>query len=220
MSTEPSEGTEVKTPESDQPLEDDKDSASSNASTSATTGSGLGTTTERPTDTRPSSQSGGQTDTKQPQRSRPFISYVATHPDDKEADTDNLGHKDRMALEEKAIKLILAHEPEWQPTDAYNPGFDLYQVDEQGQKIRWCEVKAMTGSLQDRPVGLSRKQFDYARKQGEAYWLYIVECAGDENEARIVQIQDPAGKARTFTFDHGWLAIADVGGGSAKNEES
>ena len=215
-------GTEVKTPESDQPLEDDKDSASSNASTSATTGSGLGTTTERPTDTRSSGQSGGQTDTKQPQRSRPFISYVATHPDDKEADTDNLGHKDRMALEEKAIKLILAREPEmrWQRTPSYNPGFDLYQVDEQGQKIRWCEVKAMTGSLQDRPVGLSRKQFDYARKQGEAYWLYIVECAGDENEARIVQIQDPAGKARTFTFDHGWLAIADVGGGSAKNEES
>ena len=212
--------TEVKTPEIDQPLEDDKDSTSSNASTSATTGSGLGTTTERPTDTRPSSQSGGQTDTKQPPRSRPFISYVATHPDDKEADTDNLDHKDRMALEEKAIKLILAHEPEWQPTDAYNPGFDLFQVDEQGQKIRWCEVKAMTGSLQDRPVGLSRKQFDYARKHGEAYWLYIVECAGDGSEARIVRIQDPAGKARTFTFDHGWLAIADVGGGSAKNEES
>lgn len=217
-----SEGTEVKTPESDQPLEDDKDSASSNASTSATTGSGLGTTTERPTDTRSSGQSGGQTDTKQTQRSRPFISYVATHPDDKEADTDNLGHKDRMALEEKAIKLILAREPEmrWQRTPSYNPGFDLYQVDEQGQKIRWCEVKAMTGSLQDRPVGLSRKQFDYARKQGGAYWLYIVECAGDENETRIVRIQDPAGKARTFTFDHGWLAIADVGGGSAKNEES
>ena len=26
----------------------------------------------------------------------------------------------------------------------------------------------------------------------------------------IVRIQDPAGRARTFTFDHGWIDVADV----------
>ena len=67
----------------------------------------------------------------------------------------------------------------------------------------------MTGSLTDRPVGLSRTQFDYARAHGDAYWLYVVERAGMDS-ARIVRIQDPAGNARTFTFDHGWLHIAEL----------
>ena len=44
---------------------------------------------------------------------------------------------------------------------------------------------------------------------GDAYWLYVVERAGMDS-ARIVRIQDPAGNVRTFTFDHGWLDIAEL----------
>ena len=67
----------------------------------------------------------------------------------------------------------------------------------------------MSGSLTDRPAAMSRTQFDCAREQGSAYWLYVVERAGTDS-ARIVRIQDPAGNARSFTFDHGWLGIAEL----------
>jgi hypothetical protein len=66
----------------------------------------------------------------------------------------------------------------------------------------------MTGTLEDRPVGLSHTQFDHAREQGDAYWLYVVENATDPAKARVLKIQNPAGLARTFTFDHGWSQIA------------
>jgi hypothetical protein len=69
----------------------------------------------------------------------------------------------------------------------------------------------MTGGLTDRPVGLSRAQFKCAQEYGEAYWPYVVEHAGTES-ARLVRIQNPAGKARTFSFDQGWLAIATIAG--------
>jgi hypothetical protein len=69
----------------------------------------------------------------------------------------------------------------------------------------------MTGTFGDRPVGLSRTQFECARERGEDYWLYVVEHAG-ENEVRIIRIQDPVGKARTFTFDHGWINVAEPDG--------
>lgn len=46
-----------------------------------------------------------------------------------------------------------------------------------------------------------------AESRGEAYWLYVVEHANGDG-ARIIRIQDPAGKARTFTFDHGRIAVA------------
>jgi hypothetical protein len=142
---------------------------------------------------------------------RPFISYIGVHPDDDEigSDPDGLDQETRMNLEAQAIELILSCEPEWQRTPTHNPGYDLFQAAEDGTPTYWCEVKAMSGSLKDRPVGLSHTQFDCAREHGAAYWLYIVEHAGT-GEARIVEIQDPAGKARTFMFDHGWLAVADL----------
>jgi hypothetical protein len=65
----------------------------------------------------------------------------------------------------------------------------------------------MAGTLEGRPVGLSRTQFDCTREHGVSNWLYVVEQAGSD-DAHVVRIQDPAGQAKTFTFDHGWRAVA------------
>ena len=142
-------------------------------------------------------------------RERSFISYVAVHHDDDESDPDSLEHAARMALEEAAVDFILSRFPNWKRTPTHNPDFDLFEYGPGDNPVRWCEVKAMAGSLDDRPVGLSRLQFEFACKHGANYWLYVVERAGDEN-ARIIRIQNPAGKARTFTYDRGWLDIAEV----------
>lgn len=140
---------------------------------------------------------------------RQFISYVCVQSGDNGDDPDGLDQTARLHLEARAIDLILAREPHWKRTPTHNPGFDLNVAGEDGNPIRWCEVKAMRGTLRDRPVGLSRTQFECAQEHGEAYWLYIVENAGTEH-ARIVRIQDPAGNAHTFTFDHGWQSIAHI----------
>ena len=170
------------------------------------TGSGGGTAPGTPRPRTPGSAGG-----------RPFISYVAAHPEEAESDPDGLDQPARMALEAKAIDLILSTEPEWRRTRTHNPGFDLYQGDERSGATRWCEVKAMTGTLADRPVGLSRTQFDCAREHGEAYWLYVVESAGTD-DASLARIQDPAGRAKTFTFDHGWREVAEADGDTKEHE--
>ncbi|WP_283442172.1 sacsin N-terminal ATP-binding-like domain-containing protein [Noviherbaspirillum suwonense] len=139
---------------------------------------------------------------------RPFISYVGVHPDDDGPDRDGLDQATRMQIEGHAIDLIIGLEPMLRRTPEGNPGFDLYEADGSGNQIRWVEVKSMTGSLQDRPVGLSHTQFDCACKKGDAYWLYVVEHATDPTQACVLRIQNPAGLARTFTFDHGWSQIA------------
>ena len=133
-----------------------------------------------------------------------FHSYVAVDHEDQ-----NDGDPDDMVLEDAAIKFIRRGEPGWKTTPPFNEGFDLFQVDGDGQKCKWCEVKSMRGTLRDRPVGMSHAQFKCAQKHGDAYWLYVVERAGSD-KARIVRIQDPAGKAKTFTFDKGWLDVAEV----------
>ena len=114
-----------------------------------------------------------------------------------------------MGLEDSAIKLIRRHEPGLECMPPNNPGFDLMERGPDGQPVKWVEVKAMKGTLQDHPVGLSRTQFEYAQKLRESYWLYVVENAGVQGQARLITIRDPAGKAQTFTFDHGWTAMAE-----------
>lgn len=157
-------------------------------------------------------KTGGRPGTRAPDSAgaRPFISYVGTHPDDDGPDPDGLDHAKRMQIEGRAINLIVSIEPTLCRTPEGNPGFDLVEAGINGELIRWVEVKAMTGSLDDRPVGISHTQFDCAREKGDAYWLYVVEYASDAKKARIVKIQNPAGHSRTFTFDRGWRAIANT----------
>jgi len=143
-------------------------------------------------------------------RGRQFISYVGVHPDEDNVDPDGLSHADRMSIEGRAIDLIVALEPFLRRSPEGNPGFDLFEVDGAGRQIRWVEVKAMTGPLRDRAVGMSHTQFECARQKGDAYWLYIVEYATDSVRARVFRIQNPAGRASTYTFDHGWSDIAQV----------
>ncbi len=139
---------------------------------------------------------------------RPFISYLGTHPDDEEPDPDGFDQATRMRIEDQAITLIISLEPGLQRTPDGNPGFDLFETNSGGQQVRWVEVKSMTGSLENRPVGISRTQFDCARAKGDAYWLYVVEHATDPEKARVLRIQNPVAHARTFTFDKGWSHIA------------
>lgn len=141
---------------------------------------------------------------------RPFISYLGTHPDDEEPDPDGLDQATRMKIEDQAITLIISLERQLQRTPDGNPGFDLFEANGAGQQIRWVEVKSMTGSLENRPVGISRTQFDFAHAKGDAFWLYVVEYATDPTKARVLRIQNPIAHARTFTFDHGWRELAET----------
>ena len=142
--------------------------------------------------------------------SRKFVSYIQVD-ENEEPDPDGLTSQQRLNLEEKAITLILAEETQLERTPLNNPGFDLIEPGcDNNNPIKFIEVKAMAGSLQDRPVGLSSTQFKCAQKYGELYWLYIVEHAGSPDLARGIYIQNPADKAKTFTFDQGWINDAKI----------
>jgi hypothetical protein len=145
---------------------------------------------------------------------RLFISFVAVEHDEPATDPDGLEQAARMALEDAAIAFILEQEPDWQRTPAGNPGYDLVKPAIGVAPCTWCEVKAMSGSLVDRPVAISRTQFEFAQSKGTSAWLYIVERAGGA-QANIVRIRDPAGQARSFTFDHGWRTVAVTAGSTA-----
>ena len=140
-----------------------------------------------------------------------FITYIAVSSEEEsEMYSDGLSAQSRLKLEEQAIGMILQDEPQLERMDGNNPGYDLREVDSDGRLVRLIEVKAMTGTLLDRPVTLSRTQFEYAQKHEERYWLYVVESAANFDQANIIKIKNLGGRANTFIFDRGWAAVADA----------
>ena len=137
-----------------------------------------------------------------------FRSYIAVSSDEPNEESSGLSHEERLRLEDRAIDLIISEEPDLQRTPTNNPGFDLMEVADGGEIVRFIEVKAMSGTLQNRSATLTKKQFECAQQERDSYWLYIVENAGDPQSANIVKINDLAGWAKTFTFDHGWKEVS------------
>ena len=139
---------------------------------------------------------------------RVFESYIRVVRESVATEEGRREQARRTGLEDDAIALIQKQEPSLKGTRRDNPGFDLYEAGEDGEPVRWVEVKAMSGRWESHAATLTPTEFDYARKKGEAYWLYVVEHAGTER-AKIARINDPAGWDSWYTFDHGWRAAAE-----------
>ena len=97
-----------------------------------------------------------------------------------------------MNLEGEAIKLICSVEPKLERTPPNNPGFDLVERNDTGEAVKWVEVIAMKEDLHQRPVGISRTQFEYAQQHREGYWLYIVGVCGDTGKGSYPAYPEPS----------------------------
>jgi len=112
-----------------------------------------------------------------------------------------------LSLDGTGIAYILKREAVLKQTPLNNSGFDLFEGSDLQAATRFVEVKSRNG-LWSGPVAMSREQFRKAQEEGERFWLYVVENTANPASMRLHAIQDPAGKARHFSFDPGWSALA------------
>jgi hypothetical protein len=138
---------------------------------------------------------------------RTFQTYVGVD-NGENVENDDLPPDKRREIEAAAISFIVAKEPLLQRTANNNPGFDLFEGESLEFIVRFVEVKAKTGAW-DGAIALSGEHFRLEESEGERFWIYVVEFAEDARKRRLHRIQDPAGKARYFTFDPGWQALAE-----------
>ncbi len=138
-----------------------------------------------------------------------FHTYVATHTHSEPDDDEDLSEDERHQIEAAAIAHILQIERTLQGTPTNNPGFDLFEGDSLEFPVRFVEVKSKRGAWSG-VVALSDEQFHLADIERERYWLYVVEFAEQPDKRYVHRIQDPAGKARHFTYDSGWKALAET----------
>jgi hypothetical protein len=89
-----------------------------------------------------------------------------------------------------------------------NPGYDVESQGPSGDVI-YIEVKGRDGPWDAAGVGLTATEFSFAQKRADSAWLYIVEFARDDDQAKIYRIQNPANKVTMFCFDQGWRAAGE-----------
>ncbi len=149
-----------------------------------------------------------------PPRDR-VVTYVLTPEQVDEAarrrDLANDELPDHKRIGDDAVGWVLQYErhqgrhPEAQAHN--NPGFDVLSRGPGLKPPRFIEVKGIRGGWGRDGVPLSVKQFEFAQKHGNQFWLYVVEYADDPDEATIHPIQNPAARINQFRFDSGWKEL-------------
>lgn len=203
------------TPPDEEPQNEEGGAQSSSHPDDHPGGGGAGTSESHPGGG--GSSGGGQSNTqaKRPPRRGRLRSYVLKDASPKEGDPnpkDSERQQFRLKVDRAGMDKVLEHERELgcipEEQDHFNKGFDVISKDENGQVLRYIEVKSLSGSWGDDGIKLSPSQFEYGREKGDQFWIYVVERALDD-DAVIHCIQNPIGRADEFLFDAGWQQAAE-----------
>ncbi|MEU3168544.1 DUF3883 domain-containing protein [Streptosporangium sp. NPDC006930] len=155
---------------------------------------------------------GGGSDTRTGRQTR-LRSYVV-ETDEDEGDRGAVGDEapDLSPIDMAGVARVLEYERNCgrgpHEMAHSNAGFDVESYDKRGDLVRRIEIKSTGGQWSIAGVMLSRRQHQQAVKDGDLFWLYVVENAqGDD--FKIYRIQNPASRIDYFGFDGGWKDVAE-----------
>lgn len=103
--------------------------------------------------------------------------------------------------------LLLSKNNDFQQAPTNNKGFDIYEKDTNGQIVRYIEVKTLTGQWAQGGVGITKEQLEFAQKEKDKWWLFVVENINTDN-TKVYQFKNPILEANRFMFDNSWKQLA------------
>lgn len=118
-----------------------------------------------------------------------------------------IGDKGEAHILDNKNSLLLSSENYFEKAPTNNKGFDIYEKDQSGQTIRYIEVKTLTGQWGEGGVGITEHQLDFAQKQKDKWWLFVVEGINTE-KPKVYQFKNPVVEANRFMFDSSWKQLA------------
>lgn len=103
--------------------------------------------------------------------------------------------------------LLLSKDNYFQKAPSNNKGYDISEKDNIGQTIRYIEVKTLTGQWGQGGVGITEHQLEFAQKEKDKWWLFVVENINTDN-TKVYQFKNPILEANRFMFDNSWKQLA------------
>ncbi len=138
--------------------------------------------------------------------------YVVSEKSETPHEIDHGAARRRSEIEQAGVKRVLEYETtsgrEPNEMPPLNPGYDIESRDTEGNLLRYIEVKSLRGTWTDGDApALTRTQFERSEKEGEDFWLYVVERALAA-DFEIHCIQNPGRSVNQFIYDPGWRSLA------------
>ncbi|WP_457593029.1 DUF3883 domain-containing protein [Hydrogenimonas sp.] len=119
----------------------------------------------------------------------------------------NIGDKGETYILDNKVSLLLSSENYFEKALTNNKGFDIYEKDQSGETIRYIEVKTLTGQWGEGGVSLTPTQFEFAKKNIDKWWLFVVEGINTETP-KVYQFKNPVIEVNQFMFDSSWKQLA------------
>ena len=125
-----------------------------------------------------------------------------------------IGDKGEDYIIENQRKYVLSHSNQIKKAPRNNKGFDLIEVTESHDVIRYIEVKTLTGIWGKGGVGLTPAQFNLALDT-QNWWLFVVEGINNA-DTEVHQFYNPVRLVNRFSFDSSWKQLIDSASTSEK----
>lgn len=119
-----------------------------------------------------------------------------------------IGDKGEDYIIENQRKYVLSHSNLIKKAPRNNKGFDLIEVSESHDVIRYIEVKTLTGIWGKGGVGLTPAQFNLALGT-QNWWLFVVEGINNAN-TEVHQFDNPVRLVNRFSFDSSWKQLIET----------
>ena len=140
-------------------------------------------------------------------------SYVASELTEEEISSEKATERERQAKElgdlaELAVLEDLhakGFKAERMPEN--NPGFDIEACNPHTGEVLFIEVKAEYFAWSEKGVGLTSRQYAFAKEKRNAFYLAVVENVR-LSPRHIYYLQDPVGYITEYRFDLGWQGLA------------
>ncbi len=150
---------------------------------------------------------------QRPSRSGRLLSYADSPGDSRNdsADVDSAAAKARIEVGKLAVDYFIdTQSTRWKSLKEMphnNPGFDIKAISHDGLD-EYIEIKGQSAAWTAEGVALTPTELDEARRQGDRYWLCIVEYVKDEKRRAVYLVQNPYKLTQQFRFDSGWKSAA------------
>lgn len=125
-----------------------------------------------------------------------------------------IGNKGEGYILERSTNYLLSKSNKFEKAPTNNKGYDIIEIDSNGDIVRYIKVKTLTGVWGEGGVSVTESQLEFAQVY-DNWWLFVVENINTQNTSVHI-FENPVQQANRYMFDHSWKQLAEP----VKNNQS
>lgn len=119
-----------------------------------------------------------------------------------------IGNRGENYVLERSTNYLLSKSNKFEKAPKNQKGYDILEIDSNGEIIRYIEVKTLTGRWGDGGVAVTESQLEFAQAY-DNWWLFVVENINTQNTTVHI-FENPVHQANRFMFDHSWKQLSET----------